>query len=223
MFLSFGSSVLNPSRVHNTGWAILILNILQQSTEQWRGHHQHPIPWLSLWCWVLTQCAVVQVVKSKMLIVSLKMSFRPPEDDVSLEPGGVARLTAEDLGTFWSRRKKSRASQAHLPFSSFWSRRKKSRPKLPSLPFSTIIRYEVTMLSWLSRYLTQTSSGQEKPGDLSSNNSTIWQRYRNIRHHNNSPTWETMSRGDRRKSCQHSTIKKHFNKNGWEIDVVEIV
>merc|ERR1711953_991801 len=69
-----------------------------------------------------------------------RMGFRPPEDDVSLEPGGVARLTAEDLGTFWSRRKKSRASQAHLPFSSFWSRRKKSRPKLPSLPFSTIIR-----------------------------------------------------------------------------------
>merc|ERR1711971_133619 len=71
-----------------------------------------------------------------------RMGFLPPEDlDVSLEPGGVARLTAEDLGTFWSRRKKSGANQDHhRPFSSFWSRRKKSRAKLPSLPFSTIIR-----------------------------------------------------------------------------------
>jgi len=64
----------------------------------------------------------------------------PKDFDVSPDSGGVARLTAEDLGTFWSRRKKSRETQAHRPFSSFWSRRKKSRTKLPSLPFSTIIR-----------------------------------------------------------------------------------
>ena len=90
---------------------------------------------------VLTHCAVVQVIKYNMLIVLLKMGFLPSEDlDVSLEPGGVAKLTAEDLGTFWSRRKKSRANKEHRPFSSFWSRRKKSKPKLPSLPFSTIIR-----------------------------------------------------------------------------------
>merc|ERR1711874_200836 len=71
-----------------------------------------------------------------------KMGFRPPEGpDVSLRPLVVAsRLTAEDLGTFWSRRKKSRANQANRPFSSFWSRRKKSGAKLPTLPFSTIIR-----------------------------------------------------------------------------------
>ena len=101
---------------------------------------------------VLTHCAVVQVIKYNMLIVLLKMGFLPSEDpDVSLEPGGVAKLTAEDLGTFWSRRKKSGANKEHRPFSSFWSRRKKSKPKLPSLPFSTIIRSEVTMLSLLSR------------------------------------------------------------------------
>ena len=95
------------------------------------------------------------------------MGFRPPDDlDVSLHPVGVAsRLTAEDFGTFWSRRKKSRANQANLPFSSFWSRRKKSRPKLPSLPslpFSTIIRYEVTItvLSWVSPYLTRPHQGK---------------------------------------------------------------
>merc|ERR1719510_254238 len=70
------------------------------------------------------------------------MGLLPPEiPDVSLHPVGLAnRRTAKDLGTFWSRRKKSRANQANLPFSSFWSRRKKSRPSLPSLPFSTIIR-----------------------------------------------------------------------------------
>merc|ERR1711997_71827 len=71
-----------------------------------------------------------------------KMGFRNPEDlDVSPQSTDLARLMAEDLGTFWSRRKKSRANQqAPRPFSSFWSRRKKSRAKLPSLPFSTIIR-----------------------------------------------------------------------------------
>ena len=168
----------------------------------------------------MTHCAVVQVIKYKMLIVLLKMGFLPPEDlDVSLEPGGVARLTAEDLGTFWSRRKKSGANQEHRPFSSFWSRRKKSRTKLPSLPFSTIIRYEVTVLSWLSRYLTQTSSGQEndlleqeKSGDRSSNNSAIWQRYWNIRHRSNSPTCETISPADERKCCQRSTIIKQLQQ-----------
>ena len=46
----------------------------------------------------------------------------------------------EQLGTFWSRRKKSRnQNKPNLAFSSFWSRKKKSR-SLPSLPFSTIIR-----------------------------------------------------------------------------------
>ena len=95
---------------------------------------------------VLTQCAVVQIIKFKML---MKMSLLPPENpDVSLHPVGLAnRRTAKDLGTFWSRRKKARANQANLPFSSFWSRRKKSRPSLPSLPFSTIIRYLVSIAS----------------------------------------------------------------------------
>ena len=118
MFLLFGSWVLNPSRVHNTRWAIITL---------WMDHH--PIPSLSLWF-----CHSYKII--------LKMGFRPPEGpDVSLRPLVVAsRLTAEDLGTFWSRRKKSRANQASRPFSSFWSRRKKSRAKLPTLPFSTIIR-----------------------------------------------------------------------------------
>ena len=171
---------------------------------------RYPIPCLSL-CLVLTQWAEVQVIKLKLLIVYLKMGFRPPEDlDVSPQQTDLARLMAEDLGTFWSRRKKSRG--APRSFSSFWSRRKKSKPKLPSLPFSTIIRYQISLLSWFSHYLTQTSSGQEndlleqereeKPGDLSSNNSTIWQRYWNIHHHNNSPTRETMCRGDGRKCCQ---------------------
>merc|ERR1712038_1986517 len=72
-----------------------------------------------------------------------RMGFRPPEDlDVSPRQTDLARLMAEDLGTFWSRRKKSRGANQQAPrsFSSFWSRRKKSKPKLPSLPFSTIIR-----------------------------------------------------------------------------------
>ena len=136
MFLLFGSWVLNPSWVHNTGWAILYFTIPPRDNE-WAGILQPMV--VSV---VLTQCAGVQVIKFKMLIVLLKMG--PKDFDVSPDSGGVSRLTAEDLGTFWSRRKKSRETQAHRPFSSFWSRRKKSRTKLPSLPFSTIIRYQGT-------------------------------------------------------------------------------
>ena len=110
---------------------------------------------------VLTQCAVVQIIKFKML---MKMSLLPPENpDVSLHPVGLAnRRTAKDLGTFWSRRKKSRANQANLPFSSFWSRRKKSRPSLPSLPFSTIIRYLVTIAVLSCSVLTSPRPHQGK-------------------------------------------------------------
>ena len=94
----------------------------------------------------------------------MKMGLLPPENpDVSLHPVGLAnRRTAKDLGTFWSRRKKSRANQANLPFSSFWSRRKKSRPSLPSLPFSTIIRYLVSIAVLSSSVFTSPRPHQGK-------------------------------------------------------------
>ena len=74
--------------------------------------------------------------------------MEPSSPSLGLSDAG---LDSKELGTFWSRRKKSRSqTRTNIPFSSFWSRRKKSR-SLPSLPFSTIIRF-VTYHCWSSKH-----------------------------------------------------------------------